>query len=217
MAGDRAKYTIALKKWQQLHEERSYSAKPTHGTAAVFRMQSTHPHYGRYLKYSQTEMFEVAEKMRVSHAEVSVNPTFTKKDFFQALADRAVATIAVISPNGGIARVSTEGDFIDWWEVSQKTTHLKRGMFWQRFCAGARSGAPVPFGAFALTSLSNLHTPVTHPFSPELYSEDEKSLAPYADADMMSYDDMKAKLLQICSSAYAVTADEQHIRKPARH
>jgi hypothetical protein len=202
MASQRAKYQKALRKWSNLKSSGNFSLVPEEGITAILCSQEPHAvmYEGDPDEVQQIENFqrEGRDYFRVlgylgrkAYLEESLNYSVVS----EALDDRRVTDIVIIG-HGTFSSVYDDSEsgrqWLDWYDISLATTHLKRGSFTQRTCGNLCFDLSVPLGLFAMTSAQNVYAPVGEYFSPETLGErEEDKIKPVGTVDMYSYADIK--------------------------
>ncbi len=180
MASDKEDYTIALEKWQSLHDEGLFSDPGENRSVAVLLPYDHHDHDG----YTGVESFEALREeaygLATTLANTKHNVTLAidaeETDFKEVLQDPKIASVVVIG-HGGLSAVHTADPAkrLDWADISRMTTHLKTGKFLQRFCGGLWRDFNAPLGTFAMDSHSKVYAPVGKTFSPRNLDDKENN------------------------------------------
>jgi hypothetical protein len=181
-----------MHKWEVLRATHTFSVPVERGRAAIF---VTNTGYGEddkmreyTCRYMQSEADDYANCFSDFYADVEVRRTITRDGIRQALEDPEVSGMIIIG-EGNLSCVFDDGceDTIRWSDISEWSTHLKQGVFFQRFCGNIPEGVPVPLGTFAMTSLSSVWAAVGQRFQPEFDTEIEKEFQSVSKADALTY------------------------------
>lgn len=195
MASDRQKFNKAIQKWNALHAEGAYSAPVDLGRAAIF---VTNEGYGETeadqdftLGYMQDEARNLAANFSDFYADIEIHTSITFDNIKGAIQDPEVSGIIIVG-EGNLAMIfnNTNDDKIRWSHISNWSKHLKQGVFFQRFCGNIPASVPVPFGTFAMSSLSSVWAAVGKTFQPEYDKNIENYFLPVSNADMLSYEEV---------------------------
>ena len=193
MASDRQRYSRAVSKWNELRAAREFSASPEHGRTAVF---VTRYGYGEHeqdtLASMRREAKNYAKVMRDFCAGVDVHETVTADLVKEAIQDPKICSLMVIGEGGFSNLFDDREDYEStWWhDVSEWTTHLKQGVFYQRFCGNHPESVPVPYGTFAMMSLNQVWAAPGKTFSPEYDPQVEHDFRPVSNSDALTYNQM---------------------------
>jgi hypothetical protein len=183
MASDSKRFHRALEKWRDHHIAGEFSESPKLGkTAIAFSLigsvsNEEHADIQKQIDYYEEEARFLGKRISEMGGKAILFAGFTLPNLQSMLEDRSIANIYLVG-DGAFSYIyndesySDEGadGFIDWTDISDMTTHLKRGIFVQRTCAMFTRNLSVPFGAFAMASHANVFSPLGNNFSPEIYT-----------------------------------------------
>lgn len=193
MASDRQRYNKAARKWNGLHAERILSVPAEKGRAAIFVTSYGYGEDDRIRDYTRKFMHAEAENFRDNfsdfYRDVELHKTITSDNLREAIQDPKVSGIVIIG-EGSLSSVfdDASGERIQWSDISEWSNHLKRGVFFQRFCGNIPGSVPVPFGMFAMSSLSSVWAAVGKTFQPEFNNAIEREFASVSSEDMLTYE-----------------------------
>lgn len=182
MASDESMLKAAIKKWQELYAERTFSVAPGMGYIAILCSETNDWLYepGSPEAIAEIELFAREAKQLKEIARLAGRSTriFAKADYAamaEVLGDRDATDVITIG-HGSLSTFDvpgTEEDTVDWSDVSDLTDHLKTGNFSQRHCGGVSRTLAVPLGTFALADIRNLFAAVGTSFEPKTIFDEE--------------------------------------------
>lgn len=193
MASDRQQFDRASRKWNDLHAERIFSAPVRAGRAAIFVTNEGYGEDDNIKEYTynfmRAEAQAFAENFSDFYADIELHKKISFDNLECAVRDPEVSGIVVVG-EGNLSTVFDDngGENIRWSDISEWSTHLKQGVFFQRFCGNIPEGVPVPLGTFAMSSLSSVWAAVGKTFQPEYDPGIEKEFQPVSSADMLTYE-----------------------------
>lgn len=197
MASDRQKFNRAHRKWQQMHDDRRYSADQSSGVVAVaysrYSIEDVMSQQVRELANYYDEATEICEITEKSNRKARFYDSLTRATMSRILLDEAISDVVLIG-HGSLSSIYLDsGELYDWQDVSRATTHLKKGVFMQRFCGNNLRTTSIPLGLFSVSSHSNVIAPLDRSFDPDDDPSDEYLLQRITDTPIDSYVDAKQR------------------------
>lgn len=169
MASDKSEFGVALEKWQSFHNDGLFSDPvESKGVAVLLPFDYGGPYKGvESFEALRTEASKITDALHITGHNVTLAVNAKEHDFNQVMAEPSISSVIVIG-HGCLSAVEMPDPIrrLDWADISRMATHLKTGRFLQRFCGGLHRDLNVPFGAFAMSSHSDVYAPVGQPFSP---------------------------------------------------
>jgi hypothetical protein len=202
MASDKRKFERALRKWNQLHEDKAYSAPKEIGKTAIFcstyELESNQLEHetAAALKFEANQLFRIIVN---NGQRVTLIDSGTGNDLDVILKDPSISSVITIG-HGALPyiytsygdRENTIGDRYTWNDVSKAADHLKTGYFEQRQCGNATYALSVPMGAFAMVSHSHVWAAANDYFVPlNLSDEENYNIIPVTSADCLTYEEIQ--------------------------
>ena len=202
---DRLQYSVALDKWNALHDAEQYSEDSRYGKLAVLFSQEPGEDTGDVgiMPVDQIEIFEqeargIVQCQQQHGRKTRLYTSLNLTTLGDALHDRSISDVVLIG-HSDLSAMFVDRQLtnkpnkatMDWFDVSQLTNHLKLGTVTLRGCGFARRKLSVPFGLFAVSDHRNMLAPVGRYFSPEMAGDShEASIVPVSSKVMMSYEDV---------------------------
>lgn len=198
MASDRQLFRRAKIKWESLRDAGNFSLPAEVGKTAIissfFTDEPPDTETGiTELEAFRSEAFELAKRIQANGGETELAIDATRNDITDLIQDPEIATMYMIG-NGSLSNlIIAERDYYDWLNVSDATTHLKRGSFVQRQCGGLTRIFNAPLGLFVVSDPRNVHAAFDAEFYPlSLDDPVNEQIQPVFDTFHVSYDTIKA-------------------------
>lgn len=197
MASDRQQFNRAFNKWQELHHSERYSASQSDGVIAVgysrFSVQDLMSQQVREVAGFYDEATILCETAERKGRKARLYDGLTRASMANILLDEEVSDIVLIG-HGSLSSIYLDNiEIYDWQDVSRQTTHLKQGVFIQRFCGNNLRSISIPLGTFSVSKHPHVIAPVDQSFDPNHEPGDEELLRPITDSSITSYDEAKRK------------------------
>jgi hypothetical protein len=198
MASDKRKFERALRKWNQLHEDKEYSAPKEIGKTAIFcsayELDRNGPDHETY-KALKFEAYQIYKTIIAGGSAAKLIDSGTGNDLNDIFKDPSISSVITIG-HGTLSSIFTPYgrrlngfNIYSWHDVSEAADHLKTGYFEQRQCGNATYELSVPMGAFAMTSHRNVRAAANEFFAPLNLSDEENDLIkPVTTADCLTLD-----------------------------
>jgi hypothetical protein len=218
MASDRKQFRDAADKWEELYNERRFSLAPDIGITAIMYAVATagdtdDARENERINF-EDEAHDIADVLMSQKRRTEVMRGITQSAFYnEVLARHEVASVILIGHGNFSNVISDHSSVIDWRDVSYISTHLKRGIFEQRFCGHYMRDLSVPLGLFAVSDPRRIYAAKGTQFAPERNPNDEKLMRPITSKSRLHYGDIKA--LFPLDHAYKERLAAQNITSPS--
>lgn len=159
MADDRSQFNQALRKWDTLHTEASYSLPVDEGDVAIlcsdFEMGEPVNDVPESVIFKR-EAERIADTLMQRDIPSEIYYGFTTNDAQDVLTDPTFSSVITIG-NGNLSETYAHGGVsVDWRFVSLASDHLKTGRFTMRQCGHAIRHLSAPMGTFAMSDHSDV-------------------------------------------------------------
>ena len=195
MPSDRKQFRRAYEKRQRLLDEERFSAARHVGVLAVgFSLYSIGETSAERLNEFQVFSNEadlICRKATKQGRPIDLYRGLDRRVMNQIFTDPSISDIVLIG-HGNLSKLYLDdGDEYDWRDAHRVSTHLKQGVFIQRFCGNTLRNLSVPLATFAMRDHRNIIAAPRQSFQPEIDPSDEALLRPVSDIETLQYDDIK--------------------------
>lgn len=162
MASDEQQLLKSFDKQARLAQEGLFSVGINVGTTAL--LYSLYEERDDQLEHFSLEAFNLQEKIEAQGSPTTVLACSDRDVVYDVIRDPLVSSVITIG-NGSFSEfwvprkshISDRPDRIDWFRLSQATTHLKRGVLAHRTCGHYNRRLSLPLATFVVDDMRKIY------------------------------------------------------------